>query len=454
VGYQDQLQELWRLTGYKPTEAELVIHLDQSRNKLIAGGERAGKSKTNAEELEGHWWVDNLPNKRPGLFWLLGDDYEACRGEWEHLALDFGKLEIIQELTKNIDPGLMVLKDGTRIVTKSAKYPEKIATTAPDAILLCEAAQLAYEIFLRSRGRLAEKRGWLSAAGTFEEEDYVGWYRELYELGQGFNLLELRSFSLPTWSNTVIFPLGRNDPELKKLEASMPKDRFRERFGGEPSPRADRTIPEFVNAYHVKECPFDRNTAVELAIDPGYHGAYAVEIVQKQGDGFAVIDEIYIQGHVTKDIIYICKKREWWEAVIGGAIDIAGTQHQGMASPTETWLTDAGVSLVSKKVNIEDGIELLRTHMKIHPETGKPTFYIDPKCRGLIAELGGGKSPVEGGGIWIRDKITGQPLAKNDHACKAVIYLLANKFGLPIKARRGQLPRFIGTPERQTYIKT
>ena len=75
----------------------------------------------------------------------------------------------------------------------------------------------------------------------------------------------------------------------------------------------------------------------------------------------------------------------------------------------------------------------------------------DPRCRGIISEMGGGRSPLEeGGGIWMRDKNTGVALRKNDHGCKAVIYLLANKFMYNIK---GGLPnlRFVGEPARQTF---
>ena len=189
-------REIFGLVGYVPTEGQSIIHQDQSRNKLIVGGERAGKSKVNSKELLYHWFITPPPvgkSKKDALYWLLGNDYEACRGEWEHIVEDFQRLELLAAPpTKNIDPGEILLQDGTRIITKSARYPEKIATVAPDGILVCEAAQVDYDVFLRAKTRLAEKRGWLCMAGTFEQEDYVGWYRELFALGQSFNALELK----------------------------------------------------------------------------------------------------------------------------------------------------------------------------------------------------------------------------------------------------------------------
>ena len=458
-------EKIFSLVGYKPTDAQWEIHKDETRHKLIAGGERAGKSKVNSKELLYHWFVDiSAPNsyrqekkEKPvgGLYWLLGNDYEACRGEWEHIVEDFQKLEILAcPPTKNIDPGEIKLQDGTLIVTKSARYPEKIATVAPHGILICEAAQVDYDVFMRAKARLAEKRGWLCMAGTFEQEDYVGWYRELFELGQSFNQLELKSFSLPTWSNTVIFPGGREDPEILKQEMGMTKERFQERFGGVPCPKSGRVITDFSNPIHVKPCEFNKDLPVEICVDPGYAGAYAVLAIQDYRDHLRAIDEIYVQGVVTKDIILMAQKREWWNAVQGGAIDIAGKQHQAMAAPVEVWLNEGHVSLLSKKVNIEDGIDLLRTHLKQHPITGQPGILIDPKCRGFIAECGGGKSPVDGGGIWMRDKNTLVPIDRNNHACKAMIYYLANKFGFSGAFTRIPELKLAGRKPQRTFMRT
>ena len=388
------------------------------------------------------------------MYWLLGNDYESCRGEWEYIADDFRKLELLAAApTKNIDPGEILLQDGTKIITKSARYPEKIATLAPDGIIICEAAQVDYDVFLRAKTRLAEKRGWLCMAGTFEEEDYVGWYRELYELGQSYNQLDLQSFSLPTWSNTVIFPGGRNDPEILKQEAGMTKERFQERFGGVPCPKTGRVVTEFANAIHVRPCEFNKDLPVELAVDPGYAGAYAVLAIQDLGEQLALIDEIYVQGVVTKDIILMAKKKIWWDAVVGDAIDIAGKQHQAMAAPVEVWLSEA-VSLRSKYVNIEDGIDLVRTHLKQHPISGRPGIIVDPQCRGFISECGGGKSPVDGGGIWMRDKNTLKPLEKNNHAVKALIYYLSNKYGFGGTIKTFEPLRWQKRIPKRTFVRT
>jgi hypothetical protein len=452
MGVEEATQYIFKAVGYEPTDAQWEVHRDPTRHKLVTGGERAGKSRVNAMEIVKHWYLDKcIPKIEGGLYWLVGADYEGCRGDWEHLVEAFAKLGQIKSLKKAIDPAEMILGDNTTFVTKSAKYPERIATVAPDGIGGCEAAQLAYEIFLRSRSRVAEKRGFIIFTGTLEEEEYTSWYSSLYQLGQGHNHLDLKSFSIPSWSNPYVFPLGETDPELLKLKASMTHERFMERFAGVPAPKTGRVMKGFTNKLHVKECPFDKDLPVELGIDVGYGAAYAVEAVQQVAGHLHVIDEVYLEGYVTEDIITICQKRPWWDNVIGGAIDIAGTQHQGMTSPVEVWGTKGKIALVYKKVNVEDGIDLFRVQLKQDPVTLQVGIEIDPKCEGLISEMGGCESPIEGGGIWMRDKNTDVPLRKNDHGCKAIIYLLANKFLYHVKGDRLPDLRFTGEPARQTF---
>ena len=420
-----------------------VIEEDESRIKLIAGGERAGKSLVSSMILVEKGWGD--------LYWLVGNDYEACRGEWNHLLEFYERLKLLESATKNIDPGEIMLTTGTSIVTKSAKYLIKLGTTAPDGIVMSEAAQMDYEIYLRLRHRLAEKRGWMVLAGTFEAGQQ--WYRDLWERWQGFNEEEARSFSLPTWSNTAIFPGGRNDEEILKIERDTPEDIFKERFGGVPCPPTGLVIKEFSNAVHVGNYEFDYNYPVEITVDPGYAGAHALLALQEHDGGVYIIDEVYLQGIVTQDMIDICRKKIWWNYVKGGTIDIAGKQHQAMEAPVEIWLNSAGISLRSNKVPIEAGIDLMRTHLKVNPLTLQPTTHINVTCKGLISECGGCKSPVEGGGAWMRDKNTLVPIDKNNHACKSYIYWLVGKYGYSNRMARVKPMRLGKVSSRSTFAR-
>jgi len=432
-----QLKYWFDQLGYKPTPEQWAVHLDTHRIREVAGGERSGKSYLSA--------LDTFARLTDGtLFWLVAADYERTRAEFNYIVEAHEKAKIRFTATKKIDPGELTNELGITIKTKSAKDPRKLAMEAPDGILACEASQLDYETFLRLRGRLAEKRGWLLMSGTFESS--LGWYVDLYNLGQTENDQDLKSFSLPTWTNRAIFPGGRSDPEILSLEAQFSKEWFMERFGGIPCPPKGLVFTDFRTNIHTgvdKMFQFNPSEPVYLWIDPGFAHAYAVLVAQKRdAETVAIVDEIYETGFVTEDIITIARKKPCWNKIVGGAIDIAGKQHQAMSSPMETWIKRTGIPLRAKKIRIQDGIERTKTSLKVNPITNKPGIYINAKCKGLISELGGCPNPLTGATAvyqWRMDSnnnVVGDvPDDKHNDACKALAYGLVDMFGFAVVPR-------------------
>ena len=64
-----QREFMWQYIGYKPSAEQLAAHVAPNRLKLVAGGERGGKSFSAAMELYCH-----VPAST-GLFWIVGPDY-------------------------------------------------------------------------------------------------------------------------------------------------------------------------------------------------------------------------------------------------------------------------------------------------------------------------------------------------------------------------------------------
>ena len=221
---------------------------------------------------------------------------------------------------------------------------------------------------------------------------------------------------------------------------------FQERFAGVPCPPAGLVFDEFRLNHHVRE--IEPNGPVYLAVDPGYAGAYAVEAAQINGDRVEVIDEVYEQGLTTQQVIKICQMRPWWSRVEGGAIDIAARQHQAMPAVAEVWLKEAGIHLRSRKVRIVEGIERMRTFLKINPLTNLPNIFFDPKCKGIISEFGGGPNPFTGQQAVYRYRmgreseiVSEEPEDKNNHAIKAMIYFLVDRFGFAHGARKTRVAK-------------
>jgi len=409
----------WKPAGYVPTADQRGAHGGPIRFKLVAGGERAGKSRSAAMELVWRLRVG-------GLYWIVGPDYEQCRPELGYVVDLLARVGDVEKLSMPAQGSCRLeTKTGAVVVTKSAMHPEKLAGEAPDGILLCEAAQCGYEVFLRLRGRVAEKRGWMWISGTFEGSR--GWYAEKFRSWQVQNREGGVAFSFPSWRSTALFPLGEEDPEIRALRAAYPEDLYRERLGGTPCPPASLVFREFDPGAHVKECPFDGSAKVELAIDPGYAGAYAVLAIQRAGPVVKLVDEVYLHRKVAAEVIAECKARPWWRAVTGGVMDVAGAQHHAMPSHMEIWLAETGLFLRSSRVGILDGIDRLRTFLW-DPASDEPLLLVDPRCAKTIAEFGSYR---------YRDVQDGQPIHeapidRDNHALKALGYWLFNTFG-PVK---------------------
>jgi len=421
---------LFSKLDFNPTEKQKPILESRKRFILVAGGEQAGKSMVASKYLVSRF----LETDEPGLYWLVAADYERTKAEFEYLIQDFATLGILAEASKRVDPGRIVLADGTRIETKSAKDPRTLAMRAPNGIIGCEASQLDLDSFHRMRGRCAPKRGWLFLAGTFEGS--LGWYPQLFQTWQHPTEDE-QSFSLPSYSNNHLYPGGKSDPEILRLKSMASDDFFMERIEGIPSPPQGLVFGEFRADLHITpDAEWSVGDPVQLWIDPGYAGAYAVEVVQEINGQVNVIDEIYEQGLITSEIIQIAQSRPWWKDVVGGVIDIAGYQHQAMSAPAEIWLQETGVYLAAQKIRINEGSERLKSFLKPDPISNAPKIVFNPTCKGILSEFGAIPSPMDGqthAYRWRMDRdgnIVGDtPEDKNNHGVKAVVYGLVDKFG-------------------------
>lgn len=428
--------------GYEPNDAQWPVHLDHHRIKDIAGGERAGKSKTGAKEMT--LWMPLTKNE---LFWIVAIDYEQCRQEYEYVIEDMEKLNLVKRASMAQQGGLIAeLKNGNVIQTKQIADWIKFGMRAPAGLLVCETAQIPYEAWIRIRGRAIEKLAPIVMTGRFEGQ--LGWYPEKWNRWQIENYEDARSFSLPSWSNTKIFPQGEREitlPDGRVLQnvneeiygryKELDINTFMEMYGAEPAKQSNIVLPEFSNTKHVGKYEYDPNVPVELAIDPGYGfpGAYAVEAVQVKHGDIYVVGEVYMQNKITTDIITICRNRwPWFNNITGGVVDVAGGQHHSNISVVEDWKRNEFAKLrleTPGKVNVEGGIMTLRSWLKVNPETDRPRMFFNFGCDGIIAECGGGASPVPGGGAWKRDPDTKRASDKNCHAAKALAYYIVKRFG-------------------------
>lgn len=416
-----------------PLQWEVLLE-DEARLILVAGGERAGKSW-----VSGLFGATRTPFGR--LFWIVAADYELARPEFtywvEHLKT-LGAIRSDRDISMpKMGSWSVVTKSGQRIETKTAVDVRKIAAKAPDGIVMAEAAQMDYELFLKCNGRISEKRGWILMSGTFEGSS--GWYPEMYEdFINPNNRLGGRAYSLPSWSNLIIFPGGREDPEIQRLEMVYERveGMFEERCAAVPIPPTNLVFRDFRHTTHVGNFDFDPKLPVYLAVDPSSGGdPYSVLAVQFKEDEREIdrpdridhcyiIDEYYESGVITEDIIFELRRRAWWKNIYGGAIDVEATDEK------KRWRKYGQVPLVAKKIDQMEGIRRLKTFLYNNSEKNAINhLHIDAKVKSLPFEFRNYKrrestfSDVPG------SLVDRPPGNQEDHSIKALWYLLIARYG-------------------------
>ena len=450
--WQDVARETLAHLGVELGKEQAEVFYDEASIKVLAGGEGSGKSF-----LSGLYGtcrsIHDYMLHGPQLYWIVGADFEDARKEFggtgaeseQYLLEWMDRLGVYDRARSSISVHRdlkCILKTkgewlgGHTFETVSGYDPLKIGREQPMGVMGAEASRWVRELWDRCIGRLARKSpySWGFFSGSFEEGFPA--FREYFNMGQAPNLLHLKSYSLPSWCNPSIYPGGRTDPAILALESVSSPEWFMERYGGRPAPPRNAIFPEFQMSLHVLDTPLIRDYPIYLFVDPG-DTVYAVLFVQLVGEEVWVVDEVYTSHWTHEQVIQACQMKAAWALLSrsGHVADVAAAQrHFGFGSPLEAWYRDTGISFFSNKILVEDSIERVRSVLAINPKTGRPRLRISPKCVGLISEMGGGPSPVPGGGAW---KFKGGVAeARNDHACKALAYGLVHHFGTARPGRR------------------
>lgn len=450
--------------GYEvpgPTHADFIFDRSHS-TYFVSGGERGAKSWTTAAKcaLSTIEFITYHPQQANGkVAWVVAETYDLTNVEMVECLYPFiAAHKPGTRLYKNNQHHEIEIPTGTGgsfiIRTKSALDPESLRAEAPVWVLICEAALLSEDAYFRLRGRLGQIRGqfpgfgMLIAGGTFEGAD--SWYPTLWTKYQNEDAGKLDmtgSYSLPSEENPFAWPGGANNPELIALKRTLPPALWLERHMAIPAPPTGRVHDRFDVKRHIKICEYDPALPIYIGNDPGYAHPNAVVVLQKKPMltqqlvpwfQWQMVDQIYETQMTVEQVCRMAMQKFWWKnPQKTGTIDIAGKAHAGQQEPyAEIWQKITGLSLISQYVRIQPGIDRFNTMLEDDPVGREPRFVIDPRCTGLIGELGGGPNPFDHKlhvYSWHFDRTgvrSGKvPLDEYNDAVKAVTYLFVREIG-------------------------
>jgi hypothetical protein len=427
--------------GYIPHLGQMEFHNDRHRFKVCPNGRRFGKTMMGAYEVEPQAFVvSRHVTGGAQIGWICGPQYSDAEKEFRIVYDDFRKAGIDRESIKfqnNPDNGSMAIKTnwGFELVCKSAKHPETLVGEGLDFVLMVEAGRHKRRTWGQYiRPTLSDKKGWAAFTGVPEGKSEHSLLYSLFQRGNDNRFPSWWSQRFPSWANNVIFPGGRQDPEILEAEADLTEDEFNRQYGAQFVDKVGAVMQEWDDDIHLINVDYNPAWPLYMAVDYGFTNPFVVLFIQ--------IDE---WGHV-----YVIKEERWVGVDTVFVAEDLLLKYPGLvkkclriypdpAEPDDTYtlsnmlkipaMTGTGGELKTRLALIRQALKTKPTHVPVgHPDR-KPGLFVDHSCKELAWEMREGYRWPEH-----RSEVTSEkehPMDKDNHGTEALGRFYRGYFGMP-----------------------
>lgn len=297
-------------TGYQPHEGQWRAHNTNTRHLVIPCGRRWGKTLYGGKEIEPCCFVTNRYGE-PQQGWIVGPQYSDAEKEFRVIYNTFRKLDIhmlSKTFKNNADSGDMHIATnwGFDLQCRSAKHPETLTGEGLDFVLMVEAGRHKRRTWADYiRPALSDRRGWSRHTGVPEGSSRNSLLFALSQKGKSTQHKDRNwaTIHMPSWTNSVIFPGGRNDPEILEAEADLTADEFDRQYGAQFVEKSGVVMAEWDDDEHFVDVDYDPQWPVYGAIDYGYTNPFVFLWIQVDVfNNVNVIGEHYIRYTDTEEI--------------------------------------------------------------------------------------------------------------------------------------------------------
>lgn len=421
--------------NYEPHEKQSLFHSSKARFRIPVCGRRFGKSLSAGHELGRNLWGERR------IFWIVGPTYDLGEKEfrvlWDSLIVKqrLGQNKRVRKSYNKKQGDMFIeLPWHTRIEVRSADRPDTLVGEGLDGVIMSEAAKHNPETWERFiRPALADKRGWGVFPTTPEGQN---WLYKLWQLGRNPDFPEYESWRFPSWDNSVIYPGGRQDPEILLLERTTDRAWFNQEIGADFTAFVGKIYEEFTEDTHVRKVEYNPAWPNYIAFDWGFvNPLAAIEFQVSPQDDILIWREHYKSYQILEAHL-----RELYERHQPEGYHISccfGDAADPEAVATVNAKFAPCLALPEAKTNWRQGIEtvkrFLRQYQVGEDEHGapieEPKLFIDHSCVNTIREFGNyrAKSATVG-----RNPSSPREAPQNidDHALDAIRYGLVHIFEL------------------------
>lgn len=437
-------------TGYDPHRAQKVVHYDPHRHRALSNGRRWGKTLLGGKEGEVTAWVKNRLAE-PQRGWIIGPNYVDCEKEFRVIydsLKSVGVDQVSLKYLKNTENGNMQIHTnwGWVCECRSAAHPESLVGEGLDWVIMAEAGRLHRRTFTEYvRPALSDKRGWSLMTGVPEVANevsllYWGWKR-----GLEYQTKPWRSWQMPSWSNTVVFPGGRNDPEILDAKEDLTDDEFERQYGGRFVDRVGRVMAEWDDLVHLKRLKFNPDWPLYGAVDYGYTNYWVWLWIQVDNwNNVYVLGEHYMKLMDTPRIAReILKPHPWMSKCVAFYPDPHNPDDTNML---QTILkvparTNTGGEIKTRNTMIREMLKPMPPHAP--PEEQQARIVVDKdRCPILAWEMSTGyRWPTRKKEQVDTKNDSEVPLDKDNHGPEALSRFIYGYFDTTEKGRSGRQSR-------------
>lgn len=382
-------------SGYFPHEAQERIHYDNHRHRVLSNGRRWGKTLLGGKEAEVTAWVMNrLGGAQRG--WIVGPNYTDAEKEFRVIydsLRALGVEQMSEKFISNPDSGSMHIRTrwGWDLQCRSAKHPETLVGEGLDFVLMVEAGRLQRKVFTEFiRPALSDHRGWSLTTGVPEIATDISLLYWMFKRGIDSSKRSYKAWKMPSWSNPIVFPGGRQDEEILEAEDDLTTDEFDRQYGGEFVEKTGRVMQEWDDEIHLANVVYDPDWPLYAASDYGYTNPFVWLWLQvDEFQNVYVLGEHYIRH---QDVEEIGRRTLLNHPLIDKLIAF----YPDPAEPDDTRILERVLKKPGRGKNVggprKNRDAMIRKALKLYPEHAKfedqrPALYVDRSCEQLAWEM-------------------------------------------------------------------
>lgn len=436
----------YRQIGYDPHPGQELIHYTPARFKVISNGRRWGKTLFGAREAEPNCFVPSHITGQPQLGWVVGPQYSDADKEFGLIYDSLRKAGVDRDSIKflrNVDSGNLHIKTnwGFELIGKSAAKPESLVGDGLDFVLMVEAGRHRRRTWGQYiRPTLSDKRGWAIFTGVPEGKSENSLLYALYQRGMTPKAQKRgwKSWKMPSWTNTVVFPGGRRDPEILDAEDDLTKDEFDRQYGAEFSEKTGVVMKEWEDDVHIGDFGYEPSWRTFMAVDYGFTNPFVVLIIQEgpYGEIRVIWEKRYTQLDTEEVAVDVM-------TTIPGLVRACERLYPDPAEPDDTRTMErylripayhnTGGPLRIRLALIRRALKFRNSHLPIGDVDRVPTLQVDRSCTGLAWEMREGyKWPERKSDMKPSIKSDSEnPLDKDNHGVEALGRFFRGHYGAP-----------------------